>query len=188
MDRPDLFQPSRAVRGFTLIEVLVSLVLLMLAFALAAQLLMETSQMLADAAGEQIESSVPLAVARLRGDVLGSSSFTVLNDPDGGPPRLLLEGHPAGAVLYEKDGGEIHRLLLDDAGKPGAESVLLRGVRGWQCVAVAPRLLLVDIRYQRRGQRPSPLPGLPAFRAPGTEEKSERLLVVPRGAGMGESW
>jgi prepilin-type N-terminal cleavage/methylation domain-containing protein len=181
-------EPSRAARGFTLIEVLVSLVLLMLAFALAAQLLMETSQMLADAAGEQIESSVPLAVARLRGDVLGSASFTVLNDPDGGPPRLLLEGHPAGAVLYEQDGSEIHRLLLDDAGKADEESVLLRGVLGWQCVAVAPRLLLVDIRYQRRGQRPSPLPGLPAFRAPGTEEKTERLLVVPRGAGLGESW
>jgi prepilin-type N-terminal cleavage/methylation domain-containing protein len=181
-------EPSHATRGFTLIEVLVSLVLLMLAFALAAQLLMETSQMLADASGEQIESPVPLAVARLRGDVLGSSSFTVVADPDGGPPRLLLEGHPSGAVLYERDGTEIHRLLLDDAGKPGAESVLLRGVTSWQCMAVAPRLLRVDLRYRRRGQRPSPLPGLPAFRAPETEERTESLLLVPRGAGLGESW
>jgi prepilin-type N-terminal cleavage/methylation domain-containing protein len=188
MRRHDLVRPVRGSRaaGFTLVELLVSLLLLLLALALAAQILVESSQMLADTAAEQVESPLPLAVARLRADVLGSASFSALQD------NLLLEGHPAGSVLYELAGDELRRIVLDAADEracePAGESVLLRGVAGWRCSEVGPRLLAVTIRYRRRAVRPSPLPTLPAHRGPSREERTETLLLAPRGAGLGESW
>ena len=181
MRRPDPGRRSGAA-GFTLVELLVSLFLLLLALALAAQLLVESSQMLADAAAEQVESPLPLAVARLRADIVGAASFTLLDD------RLLLEGHPAGTVLYEMTGDELRRIVVDAAGEPLGESVLLRGVAGWRCSEAGPRLLAVAIRYRRRAVRPSPLPVLPAHRGASSEERTETLLLAPRGAGLGGSW
>jgi prepilin-type N-terminal cleavage/methylation domain-containing protein len=176
MRRPD--------SGFTLVELLVSLLLVLLALALAAQILVESSQMLADAAAEQLEAPLPLATARLRSDILGAASFTVL---DGGD-RLLLEGHPAGTVLYERAGDELRRIVLDAGGEPLGESVLLRGVAAWRCQGSGSRLVAVTIRYRRRAIRPSPLQTLPAHGRPGGEERTETLLLAPRGAGLGESW
>ncbi|HYG64898.1 MAG TPA: prepilin-type N-terminal cleavage/methylation domain-containing protein, partial [Thermoanaerobaculia bacterium] len=147
MRHPDRVRGSRAA-GFTLVELLVSLLLLLLALGLAAQVLVESSQMLADAAAEQVESPPSLAVARLRADVLGSASFSALED------NLLLQGHPAGSVLYELAGDELRRIVLDTTGEPLGESVLLRGVIGWRCSEVGPRLLAVTIRYRRRAVRP----------------------------------
>jgi hypothetical protein len=175
------------VRGFTLLEVLISLVLLMLALALAAQILLETSQVLTEAAAEQLDAPIPLAVARLRGDVLGSAAFTVVEGPRG-EAGLLLEGHPAGTILYERAGDELRRTLLDPGGAPLGEGVLMRGVTGWSCIEVGPRLVAIEIRYRRRTVRPSPLSTLPAFRGPRTKERTESLLLALRGAGLGDSW
>jgi prepilin-type N-terminal cleavage/methylation domain-containing protein len=173
-------------RGFALLELLIALVLVSLALGLTAQLLMESSQMLAAAAAEQTDAPMPLVLARLRGDVRASGGFEILAAEDGSA-RLFLLGHPAGTVLYEHVGRDLRRTVLKDGVVLGS-STALRGLTGWSCGAVGPRLLLVTISHRRSLLRAGVLPQLPSRRGPVSEERTESILVAPRGAGLGLSW
>lgn len=174
-------------KGFALLELLIALVLVSLALGLTAQLLMESSQMLTAAAAEQTDAPMPLVLARLRGDVRAAGGFDVLAAEDGSA-RLFLLGHPAGTVLYEQIGRDLRRTLLDEEGGVLGSSTALRGVTGWSCGAVSPRLLLVTISHRRSLVRVGVLPQVPSRRGPVSEERTESFLVAPRGAGLGRSW
>jgi prepilin-type N-terminal cleavage/methylation domain-containing protein len=178
--------PSRQA-GFTLIEVLVSLVLVALGLALAAQLLMETSQMLADAAAEQTESALPLARARLRTDIQACQNTRTV--PGSYGTELWLVGHPAGTVRYRKIG----RDLLRDVSVAGdgvweGETVALRNVQSWDVLPLTPELVSLQIHILRRAVRHSPLAAVPGLRGPADEERVETLVAAPRGGGMGLGW
>jgi type II secretory pathway pseudopilin PulG len=180
---------KRAQAGFMLLELLISLILVALGLALAAQLLMETSQMLADAAAEQTESALPLARARLRSDVQACSRAVEVPGPDGRIAELWLVGHPAGTVRYRKSG----RDLLRDVSVAGdgvweGQTIVLRNVRSWDALPVPPGLTALEIHVLRRAIRRSPLPAVPGIGAPGNEEIVETLVVAPRGAGLGQGW
>jgi prepilin-type N-terminal cleavage/methylation domain-containing protein len=174
--------------GFALLELLVALVLVSLALALSAQILMESSQMLADASAEQTDAPMPLVVARLRGDVRAAGAFEVLPGESGDPPRLILLGHPAGTIRYEQIGRELRRTILGEDGLPRGSAPALHNVTGWACAEVTPRLLLVTVSHRRSKLRPGLLPQLPGRRGPVTEERTESILVAPRGSGLGRSW
>jgi len=177
----------KAQAGFTLVELLVSLVITMLALALAAQVLMESSQMLVDAAAEQADAPMPLVVARLRGDVRAAASFQIIAGLNG-EPALLLEGHPAGAVVYERVGEQLRRTVLDGSGDVLGSATALRGVTGWSCLPAGPGLLAVTLAHRRSALRRGPLPALPGQRGAKQTERSELFLVAPRVSGLGESW
>ncbi|MES1242407.1 MAG: prepilin-type N-terminal cleavage/methylation domain-containing protein [Acidobacteriota bacterium] len=172
-------------QGFALLELLIALVLVSLALGLTAQLLMESSQMLSAAAAEQTDAPMPLVLARIRGDVRASGGFEVLTDEDGSA-RLFLLGHPAGTVLYERDGRDLRRTVIDEHGAVRGSTSALRGLTAWSCGSVGPRLLLVTVGHRRTLARTDVLPRRPGRRI--TEERSESSLVAPRGAGLGLSW
>lgn len=167
-------------RGFALLELLIALVLVSLALGLTAQLLMESSQMLTAAAAEQTDAPMPLVLARLRGDVRASGGFDVVAD------RLYLLGHPAGTVVYEREGRDLRRTVLDQHGVLRGSSSALRGVTQWSCGAVGPRLLLVTVGHRRTLTSTRVLPLRPGRRL--SQDLTESILVAPRGAGLGLSW
>jgi hypothetical protein len=170
-----------------LLELLIALVLVSLALALTAQLLMESSQMLASAAAEQTDAPMPLVLARLRGDARAAGGFDIFPAEDGSP-RLFLLGHPAGTVVYERLGRELRRSVLKPDGTVLGASTALRGATGWSCSRISARLLLVTISYRRSALRVGMLPQLPSQRPPVSEERTESFLVAPRGSGLGLSW
>jgi prepilin-type N-terminal cleavage/methylation domain-containing protein len=172
--------------GFTLVELLISLVVMSLALALAAQVMLEGAQMLTDAAAEQADAPMPLVAARLRGDVRAAAGFEVLEGLEG--PALFLEGHPAGLVVFQKVGDELRRTVLDETGKVRGEAPALRGVTSWSCAPIAPGLVAVSLSHRRSAIRRGLLPALPGHRGPRSEERSESFLVAPRGAGLGSAW
>lgn len=169
--------------GFTLAELMISLLLSLLGLGLAAQVLMESAQVLTDTAAEQADSPVPLALARIRGDVQSSRSYSVLPGA-----RLMLFGHPAGTLVYERAGGELTRTVLDPDGSPRGSSPVMRRVTDWSCLAVTPRLVSVTFRYERHAPRRSPLPTVPGQRGPLSEERIESVLLALRGGGLGVGW
>jgi type II secretory pathway pseudopilin PulG len=176
----------RTTAGFTLVELLISLVLMILALALAGQLLMETQQMFVDANREQLDPAASLVIARIRGDVLASSSFTAVRDVLGQCVQLLLEGHPSGAVAYGKAGGELRRWLVAPDGSFQGGGTLLHGVSSWSCSDAGgqhSQLLRLQLTYRRSRSRRSPLPLLPA-----SETRTETLFLAPRGGGFGSQW
>lgn len=172
--------------GFTLVELLISMLVTALALALAAQVMMEGAQMLTDAAAEQADAPMPLVAARLRDDVRAAARFEVLPGLEG--PALFLEGHPAGLVVYQKVGDELRRTVVDGTGNVRGETPALRGVTVWSCAPLAPGLVAVTLTHRRGALRRGPLPSLPGRRGPGSEERSETFLVAPRGAGLGSAW
>jgi len=172
--------------GFTLVELLISLLVMSVALALAAQVMMEAAQMLTDAAAEQADAPMPLVAARLRGDIRAAAGFEVDEGLEG--PALFLHGHPAGMVVYQKVGDELIRTVLDDTGKVRGEGPALRGVTSWSCAPISPGLVAVNLSHRRSAIRGGPLPMVPGRRGPRFEERSESFLVAPRGAGLGPAW
>lgn len=176
----------RGEKGFSLVEVLIALVLFMLAAAFVAQLLMETTQQLTDAAAEQIEAPMPLVRARLRADVQASEDAACIYWPDKTAKEAWMLRHPAGTIIYRVDEGVLLRRMVDAHGK-SSESPVLRGVESWSCLA-GGGLLWIEIEYHRRAVRRTPLVVEPEARGPLTEKRVEFLLVAPRGAGLGDGW
>lgn len=179
---------KRAESGFTLIELLVTLVLVSLGLALAAQLLMETSQMMADSAAEQTETALPLARARLRADIQACQNAQVLPGSDGRIAELWLLGHPAGPMRYRKMGRDLVREVASAGGHWNRPIPVLRNVRSWDVLPMPGGLTAIEIHLLRRTIRRSPLPTVPGTRGPLEEEHVETLVVSPRGGGLGLGW
>jgi hypothetical protein len=173
----------RGAAGFVLIELVIAMVLLLLALTLAAQLLMESAEQLVDSAGDQADPTVPQLLDRLRGDVLASSGYETCEDD-----QLLLSGHPAGLVLYERAGGALHRAVFDADGTPRGESVPWRGVTAWTCKPLGGRLIRLEVLYRAWAVRRSLGPPPPGGRGPKSAIRGDTLFLTLRGAGLGDSW
>jgi hypothetical protein len=181
---------SRGQAGFTLIEISIALLLMMLGLLLAAQLLMETSKLFAETSGEAIDTPVPLVLARIRGDVQGSAAAAPVFQLDGTLAAITMVGGPQGEVIYAKQGTDLFRSIVPPNGDPPPPPVLLwRGVTAWSC-QIVPGTSLVDLQvtYRRRTVPHTPLAVLPAYRGPLTEELTQRMYLLPRAGGLGNTW
>ena len=169
-------RPRGREAGFTLVEMLVSLVLLLMALAFAGQLLIESQQALVDSAAETLDNPVVLAVARLRGDVVISSQATGIG------PMLTLTGHPAGTVVYELEGTDLVRRVYDGFGMDLGGAVALRGVENFTAAPVAPMnpLVRIEVVFEMHQGRKSPLPTAPGTRGARSKTHTEVMFLLPR--------
>lgn len=178
--------------GFTLVEVLVSLVLLILVLSIAAQLLGETQQMLVDAAREARDPAAGLVATRLRVDVLGASGAVAAQSPDLTCAYLELVGNPEGVIFYQLAGGALVRSVLAADGTPEGSEALLRGATAFTCATILPpqgfTVVRLDVHSLRSRSRRSPLMLMPSARGPRQEEVRETLFLTPRGSGLGSGW
>jgi hypothetical protein len=182
--------PSRAQGGFTLIEISIALLLLMLGLALAAQLLMETSKLFAETSGEAIDTPVPLVLSRIRGDVQGSAAVSPVLQLDGSLAAITMVGGPEGEVVYAMQGTDLFRSVIPSNGDPPRPPARLwRGVTAWSC-QIVPGTSLVDLQvtYLRRTVPHTPLAVLPAYRGALTEQLTQRMYLLPRAGGLGDTW
>lgn len=185
----------RSTAGYTLVEMLVALVVLTVGLALAAGLLREAAWTLAGAAREARAPLAPLAAATLRSDVQASAgvaphplavpgSTLWLSDP------LVLFGHPAGSVVYAREGDRLVRRVLPPGGGAPSERDLLRDVAvwGWRLPAAG----LVEVRTAFAPPAP---PGslrhrrfLTGTTAGGAGDRTVWLQAAPRAAPGGTGW
>ena len=178
--------PRSRQAGFTLIEMLISLVLLMVGLLIAAELLMETAQLFATTARETTERPIPLAIARLRADVQGADSASPLFNEDGDLTGVFL-ARPDQAVVYYKEDTKLMRRVDRGSFEVDTPEVVWENVLAWRA-EVNRGVLDLRIDYMRRGAPPSPLPGMPLDRVPVYEPWSERMFFLTRGSGLGASW
>jgi hypothetical protein len=172
---------------------LISLVLMMVALFLAADLIREAGTLLVDTAREVPDSPASLVLSRLRADIMAAS------DADGplgwseGPLNLFgsfgkVEGIEVRSVRYERDGTKLYRSLFDEAGYPLVDqAVVWNGITDWAWRRWGA-MVEVDVSYRRFAVPRSPLPNLPRYRGRRSELVHENLLVVPRGGGLGYRW
>ena len=180
--------PRSGQAGFTLIELSISLAILLVALALASQLLMETSQLFAESSGESLDAPVPLLIARIRGDVQGATGVVPVFDDGGALVRVEMEGLDS-RISYTKLGVALYRTVQPMDGGPAQTALLWPGVIGWSCGRLEPKgLILLEVTYRRHSTPHTPLPVLPAVRGPVMETLTQRMFLLPRGAGLGETW
>lgn len=181
---------GRGAAGFTLIEVLVSLLLLVVAMAIAAQLLGETRQMFVDASREELDPAAALIATRLRGDVQGAVAAVAAQNPDLSCASLQLVGTPEGTIVYAMVGSTLTRSVQAADGTV-RQAVVLRGATSFNCQTLPGNnvsMVRLDYQYGRSRTRRSPLPLLPGAWGPRQEQVSETLFLTPRGGGLGSSW
>jgi prepilin-type N-terminal cleavage/methylation domain-containing protein len=178
---------ARREGGFTLVEMLISLTIVIFALGLASQLLMETAVLFQGSAREARSTPVPQAIARIRADVIASAFCIVTTLPDGTMDRLVLSGHPAGNVAYQLVGTNLYRIQNSVDATDG--DILWQGVDSWMAstIPVGGRLLHVEIHY-RQGKGPQFLARTPGRQGPGEIPRVQSLYALPRGAGMGTGW
>ncbi len=185
MKRPPAL-PSPAGRGsagFTLIEVSIALILLLAGLLIAADLLMETARLFAETSGEALDTPVPLALARIRGDMEGASSVTPVLTEDGTLDKVQIRT-ASGEIDYEKLGDSLYRLVLPAAGPAPDPETLWRGVSAWSCTQGGTSSpLWFSVTYQRRTTPHTPLAVLPVYRGALAETRIEKFYVLPRGNG-----
>ena len=182
---------ARREAGFTLVETLISLLLLVLVVEIAAQLLGETQQMLVSSGREALDPAAALVATRLRADVLGASGAVAALNPDLSCAYLELVGNPPGPIFYQLTAGALVRTVAAAGGAPPRSAVLLRGAISFHCATSSlggPTVVLLDYRYRRSRTRRSPLPLVPGLWAPSQEVVRESLILTPRGAGLGNTW
>ena len=174
--------------GFTLVELSIALVLLIVGLLIAADLLMETSQLFAETSGESLDTPVPLVVARIRGDVQGGIGIATVRRTDGSLAQVVIQG-AADQIVYEKQGDTLLRTVAVSGAPPRTPETLWRGVVAWNCQTLpGTSLVQLSVTYQRRAVPRSPLPGLPADRGPKVELLTQSMFLLPRGAGLGDTW
>lgn len=180
----------RRQAGFTLIEMMIALVLLLVGLMITADLLMESSQLFVETAGEALDNPAPLAAARMRADIQAATSVTPQLSPlDGTLDSVDVQGGDQ-EVVYQKIGDVIYRSVSLFPGSPPKDPTpLWRGVTSWSCEAGstdAPAILTIAYKRRTTSRRTTPrtpLPVLPVYRGPLQEEVKEVLYVLPRGNG-----
>lgn len=174
--------------GFTLVELLIAMVLLVLALAVAAQLLLEASKLFAETSGESLDTPVPLAIARIRNDIQGAVGVAPVRDTEGALVQVAIQGY-AGQIFYSKEGDTLYRTFVPRDELPQEPAPLWRGVKGWSCDRIpGTKLIDLEVIYTRRSTAHTPLPTLPVDRGPLTETLTQRMFLLYRGAGLGGTW
>ena len=173
----------RPAGGFSLLELLVTFALLGTVMLLASRLLLESQARMSHSARRALEPAATLALEQIRADVRASARVAARGYEWNWAP-LVLAGHPAGTVRYEKRGSELVRSLA------AGERAVLRGVNVWRWRLVRGLPLpLVEIDL---GTRETPRLGLLA--ASGTREaplpvlRRHLISVSPRQAGGKPGW
>ncbi len=178
----------RGEAGFTLVEICISMALLLLALALAAQILMETSQLFAETSGEALDAPVPLVITRMRADILGSTGVVPILDEEDHLIAVAVQGLGQ-RIVYQKEDENLFRTVVPLNGDPPENPVLLwRGVTGWNCQVLKGNLVDLEVTYRRRTVPRSPLPTLPGTRGLLSEELTQKMYLLPRGGGLGDRW
>ena len=166
--------------GFSLLELLVSMTLMLLGLALAAQLLLESRRTFALAGRAAQEPVVGHAVPRLTADIQASSGAEAAA---GGALRLT--GHPAGTVRWERRGESLLRTVIAPDGTVRSHRPVLRRVTAWSWSGSGG--LVTAVLAYRRGSalRYVTTPGLPP-----EVVREERLVVQvhPRRKGRWNRW
>lgn len=173
-----------ASSGFTVLELLVSFAILMVAMMIAGRLLLEAQSRMAHSARKALEPVAPIALKQIRADVRACSQVPAFDRQWNWEPLVLL-GHPAGTVTYERVGSDLVRRVDAGAGSEPAERLMMSAVSiwRWRLSPNAP-LPLIEIELgQREIPRLTLLAAAGQREAPISVTRSHLIAVNPRQSG-----
>jgi prepilin-type N-terminal cleavage/methylation domain-containing protein len=169
-------------RGFSLVELLVALMILLIGLALAAEIGVRARAILARSVRDALRPPIAAVLARLRTDVQGADRFSPpgLVAPSGWTEEPLVLQSARGNVLYRLESGTLERVVLDATGREtSARLPLVRDGAAWRWRPVDAGLVEISIAYLAE-------PGAPG--AAGKAIRRETLRLALRGAPGRWGW
>jgi prepilin-type N-terminal cleavage/methylation domain-containing protein len=139
--------------GFSLIELVVAMFLLLLVLALAGQLLVESGRIFSAAARELRSPEDDLALRWLRTDLKSGVPVEIFNPEWSSEPLVLLED--GRALAWAAEGERLLRAEAPEAGAPPTERILLEDVIAFRWRV--PTLGLIEVEIVRRRPEHAPL-------------------------------
>jgi hypothetical protein len=141
--------------GFTVLEMLVTLLLVGLVLTLSVQLLVQV-QVTSLKWRRTLPDPVPqFAIQLLRNDIHRSRATAGL--AGSGPLALTLSD--GSLIAYESAFGELVRVVIGDDGTPAGRRTVMRGVDLWRWRLIAPGLVEVSLVYRRHPEPSSRIRG-----------------------------
>lgn len=165
--------------GFSLLELLIVMTLVILALTLAAQLLLESQRTYAVAGREARDPRVAPTLAQLRADVRSAAGVAT-----GAGGALVLQGHPAGTVRWESRRGELVRTVEPPGGEPVSRTALRR-LAGWVW-RLEGGLVTVEVVYRRHES--ARVVTAPRLGPAQLETERVTLVLAPRGPTRRDRW
>ena len=171
----------RRAAGFSLVEMLVALVILLIGLALAAEIGVRARAILARSVRDALRPPIAAVLARLRTDVQGADDFVwpILTDRSGWTEEPLSLRTAQGEVLYRSVFGTIERATFDTTGIQTGRLPLMRDGATWHWRPVGSGLVEVSIAYLAE-------PGAPG--EAGKAIRRETLRLTLRGAPGRWGW
>ncbi len=182
--RPASGVTKQHARGFTVLELLISFAILLIATMIAGRLLLEAQARMAHSARQALEPVTAIALKQIRADVRASGKVPAFDREWNWAPLVLLD-HPAGTVIYQRSGTDLVRIVDAGGGTEPVERIVMGSVSIWRWrLAPGVPLALVEIELGRReiprfallaaaGQREAPIP----------VTRSHFLAISPRQSG-----
>jgi prepilin-type N-terminal cleavage/methylation domain-containing protein len=168
-------------RGFSLVELLVALVILLIGLALAAEIGLRARAILARSVRDARRPPIAAVLARLRTDVQGADRFSPpeLAAPSGWTEEPLVLQGARGTVIYRQQSRTLDRVVVDDDGRETAILPLVREGAAWRWRPVDLGLVEISIAYLAE-------PGAPG--AAGKAIRRDTLRLALRGAPGRWGW
>ena len=169
-------------RGFTLIEMVVTTGVLVVAIVLASQVLLEAQLEMNLRTAESSDPNLRFASERLRRDIESATGVAGL-DNEWRQGALSLSFSNGRRVRWSFDGVDLLRIVEDPAMEEEVRIVVLREVVSWRWRRVAPRTVDVHLRRLQRQATGPALVGARRSWAPSTETRDVWLRVGLRAGG-----
>lgn len=175
----------RTARGFTLLELVVSLFVVSLVLMLAMQLLNEVQLTFLEWRRTIPDPQPQLAVQLLRSDIQRSKR---IHSPLAGA-RLSLELPDGSRIDYEREFDRLYRSIANPDGEQLGRRAVFGGIKLWSWQEISPGLVEVEVAYQRQqdlGRRR--LGGVGRLRSPGPVTEIMRMRFALRSKPGRRSW
>ncbi len=171
-------RPRRGAAGFSLIELVVAMLLLLLVLALAGQLLVESGRIFSASARELRTVDDDLALRWLRTDLRGGVPAEIWSPDWSSEPLVLFEGERA--LAWAADDGRLLRAEAPASGAPPAERVLLEDVVAFRWRVPVPGLIEIEIVRRRAEHAPLTRVMSAEWRRRGTTLEAATLSIAAR--------
>ncbi|MEM9555919.1 MAG: hypothetical protein AAGC60_16810 [Acidobacteriota bacterium] len=184
--------PRRALgRGFSLLETLLAVSILLLVLSLTFSLLLDAQARIGREGRRAVDAVAEDGLEWLRADVRRANDFGGVAGMGWSSLPLELSGHPQGGISWEVVAGELRRATFPPGELvPSSTRLVLRGVAAmrWRSVPTLSRAVEVELtlvttsqfgaRGVGAGQREDLMPDL----------QTMRIVVMPRNVGGRTSW